>query len=151
MPFIIPYFLLILSSLAGYSPAFSQAGYQKLTEEEIKSAPLKTAQSLADAMLTAQKKGKAYEFSEPEATPTMREENSPEKQLQTYSAIHELFGDYQSLTFVEAYQSTTKPIYRIFRFRGKFERGTPQPEVRVVLNEQAQLAGFEMRPWEDPL
>ena len=151
MPIVVANFLFILIWLVQCAAVQAQPGYRKLTDEETKSAPVQTAQTLADAMLTAQKKGQAHAFSEAEATPAVRGEFSPDKQLQTYSAIKELFGDYQSLTFVEAYQTTNAPAYQIFRFRGEFEKGTTQPEVQVVLNDTGQLAGFFIRPWQDTL
>ena len=141
--------LFILTWLACGTIAIAQDNYERLTEEELKSAPLKTAHSLADAMLTAQREGAPFLLKESEATTAMRQEFTAEKQLQTYSAIRELFGDYQSLTFVEAYRTLTDPAYFIFRFQGKFERGNAQPEVRVVLNLDTQLAGFFIRPWQD--
>ncbi|MEM9672559.1 MAG: hypothetical protein ACFB15_00925 [Cyclobacteriaceae bacterium] len=143
--------LFILIWLVSSTPLLTQDSYKKLTEEELKSAPFKTAESLADAMLTAQRKESPYLLKESEATSAVREEFTAEKQLQTYGAIRELFGDYQSLTFVEAYRTLTDPTYHIFRFRGGFERGNAQPEVRVVMNEAAQLAGFFIRPWQDSL
>jgi hypothetical protein len=141
--------LFILTWLAYSATTFAQNNYEKLTEEELKAAPLQTAQSLADVMLTTQRKGSPYLLKESEATAAVRQEFTAEKQIQTYSAIRELFGDYQSLTFVEAYRTLTDPAYYIFRFRGEFERGNAQPEVRVVMNENTQLAGFFIRPWQD--
>nr|WKN39767.1 hypothetical protein K4G66_13810 [Tunicatimonas sp. TK19036] len=144
-------FILLFFVWIGRANALAQSGYRKLSDEEMQASSLKTAQTLAEAMLTAQKKGQAYTFSETEATPAIRGDFSAEKQLQTYSAIKELFGDYQSLTFVEAYQTTNAPAYQIFRFRGDFEKGTTQPEVRVVLNDSTQLAGFFITPWQEVL
>ena len=143
--------LFILSWLAFNTSGLAQANYEKLTAEELAASPLSTAQSLADGMLAAQKKGTPLILKESDATSAVRTEFTAEKQLQTYSAIRELFGDYQSLTFVEAYRTLTEPSYQIFRFQGTFERGNAQPEVRVVMNEQAQLAGFFIRPWQDTL
>lgn len=143
--------LFILTWLACSITTDIQDNYEKLTEEELNSAPLKTAESLADVMLTAQRKGSPHLLKESEATTAVRQEFTTERQLQTYSAIRELFGDYQSLIFVEAYRTLTEPAYYIFRFRGNFERGNAQPEVRVVMNLNTQLAGFFIHPWQDSL
>lgn len=143
--------LFILSWLVCSVTTIAQTNYQKLTEEELRSAPLKTVRSLANTMLTAQRQGQPYLLQESEAIPAVREEFSAEKQLQTYGAIRELFGDYQSLTFVEAYQTLTEPTYRIFRFQGKFERDNAQPEVRLVIDKDEKLAGFSIVPWQDTL
>ena len=144
--------LFILSWLVfNSSTLFAQIDYQKLSKEELVSAPVEVAEQLANTMLTAQKSGQPYILQESEATPAVRGELTTDKQLQTYSAIRELFGDYQSVTFEEAYRTTNSPAYYIFRFRGKFERDNAQPEVRVVMNEDGQLAGFSIVPWEDNL
>ena len=136
--------LLQLSGLA-------QSNYEELSGDALASAPLKTAQALANTLLTAQKAGQPYLLKESEAIAAVQEEFSAEKQSQTYSAIRDLFGDYQSITFEQALQTTTNPTYYIFRFRGEFERDNAQPEVRVVINEAKQLAGFSIVPWQDNL
>lgn len=151
MPIVVANLLFILLTFVNIVSAEAQTSYEKLSQEQIRSTSLNTAQHLANALLNAQKNGQSYDLGESEATPTMREEFSSEKQIQTYSAIQELFGDYQSITFVEAYRTTTTPTYQIFRFRGTFEDETTQPEVRVVLNDSTQLAGFDIRPWQESL
>ncbi|MEM6844539.1 MAG: hypothetical protein AAF632_20130 [Bacteroidota bacterium] len=143
--------LFILGGFLLHLPSLAQSNYEELTGDALKLAPLETAQSLTNTLLTAQKAGEPYILKESEAIAAVQGEFSAEKQSQTYSAIRDLFGDYQSVTFEQAFRTTTTPIYYIFRFRGEFERDNAQPEVRVVMNEAEQLAGFSIVPWEDNL
>lgn len=143
--------LLISVGLLLQLSGLAQSNYEELSGDALASAPLETAQSLANTLLTAQKAGQPYLLKESEAIAAVQEEFSAEKQSQTYSAIRDLFGDYQSITFEQALQTTTNPTYYIFRFRGEFERDNAQPEVRVVINEAKQLAGFSIVPWQDNL
>ncbi|MEM8964843.1 MAG: hypothetical protein AAGE93_00380 [Bacteroidota bacterium] len=143
--------LFILSGLLLQLPSSAQNNYEELTGDALQSAPLETAQNLTNTLLTAQKAGEPYILKESEAIAAVQGELSAEKQLQTYSAIRDLFGDYQSVTFEQAFRTTTTPTYYIFRFRGEFERDNAQPEVRVVMNEAEQLAGFSIVPWQENL
>ena len=143
--------LFILSGLLLQLPSSAQNNYEELTGDALQSAPLDTAQNLTNTLLTAQKAGEPYILKESEAIAAVQGELSAEKQLQTYSAIRDLFGDYQSVTFEQAFRTTTTPTYYIFRFRGEFERDNAQPEVRVVMNEAEQLAGFSIVPWQENL
>ncbi|WKN40811.1 hypothetical protein [Tunicatimonas pelagia] len=143
--------LIIVGGLLLQLPGLAQSNYEALNEDALKSAPLEAAQSLANTLLTSQKLGQPHILSESEAIVALQEEFSAEKQTQTYGAIRDLFGDYQSITFKEAYRTTNAPAYYIFRFQGKFERDNAQPEVRVVMNEKEQLAGFSIVPWQDSL
>ena len=143
--------LFILSGLLLQLPSSAQNNYEELTGDALQSAPLETAQNLTNTLLTAQKAGEPYILKESEAIAAVQGELSAEKQLQTYSAIRDLFGDYQSVTFEQACRTTTTPTYYIFRFRGEFERDNAQPEVRVVMNEAEQLAGFSIVPWQENL
>ena len=143
--------LFILSGLLLQLPSSAQNNYEELTGDALQSAPLETAQNLTNTFLTAQKAGEPYILKESEAIAAVQGELSAEKQLQTYSAIRDLFGDYQSVTFEQAFRTTTTPTYYIFRFRGEFERDNAQPEVRVVMNEAEQLAGFSIVPWQENL
>jgi len=143
--------LLILNGLLLQLFGLAQNNYKEITGNNLKSTPLKEAKFLANTLLSAQKAGQPYLLSKEEAITAVQKEFSTEKQLQTYGAIRDLFGDYQSIDFEQAFRTTTTPTYYIFRFRGEFEWDNAQPEVRVVMNEDRQLAGFSIIPWQDNL
>jgi len=143
--------LLISAGLLLQLSGLAQSNYEELSGDALKFAPLETAQALANTLLSAQKAGQPYLLKNSEAIATVQKEFTTEKQSQTYSAIRDLFGDYQSITFEQAFRTTTNPTYYIFRFRGEFKRNNAQPEVRVVMNEAKQLAGFSIVPWQNSL
>jgi len=81
-----------------------------------------------------------------EFTQEMRTKLSPEAQKQGHAATAAMFGEFQSLEYVE-----TAPVgpYRAYRFKGTFTKsqGDARPEVRVIVDDQGKVGGFWCRPW----
>jgi hypothetical protein len=72
-------------------------------------------------------------------------------QASTYATVRDMFGDYESMKFEEAWKITSEPTYLLFRFKGTFSESSEKPEIRVILNTERKLAGFFIRPWQDDL
>jgi len=80
-------------------------------------------------------------------TPELAQSLTPEKQEQIFvDQIFPVFGRFGQLYYKEAYSSGNKTI---FRFKGAYEKGTP--EIRVVIDKNDKVAGFWIRPWIDEL
>ncbi len=82
-----------------------------------------------------------------EATIAMRSALTPEKQKEAYETIKGMFGDFQSMEYVETWVSTNGPFLAIYRFKGRFSRSRARPEIRVVMDSEGKLAGFWIKPW----
>ncbi len=122
---------------------------EKINETEVDPRNLKFASEIAAKIMEGQKAGTFYEVDETEATSTFADGFGKSVQYQAYHQLHSLFGDYESMKFVEAVKLNSKDEYTIYRFRGKFEKS--DPEIRVVLNSEGKIAGFFVKPWKDKI
>jgi hypothetical protein len=132
------------------SSGFSQQ-YQKLEKDEVSPTDIRLATSLAEKLLIGQKTGNIYFPTDKEATQAVVDGLTEEMQASTYATIRDMFGDYESMKFAEAWEITGEPMYLLFRFKGTFSESSKQPEIRVVLDMDRKLAGFFIRPWQDDL
>jgi hypothetical protein len=111
---------------------------------------LEKARRIAENTLSNWREGK-YEPRTDEFTAAMKKASTPARQEAAYQSIKDLFGDYQSLTYVEAVASQDMPQLTIYRFRGAFSAAEKKPEIRVVMNHEGKVAGFWIKPWKDEL
>ena len=124
--------------------------FRKLSESEVDPAMKASAQGLATQMLTAWRDGQFRPLGE-EATLAMRSGLSPERQEQAYEQFKGMFGDFESLEYVEAQVPTDGSSLFIFRFKGRFSKTETTPEVRVVLDGERKLCGFWVKPWKNSM
>lgn len=139
--------LVLLFTFAG----FSQHQFIKLEPDQLSETNVKTAQDLAGKLLNGQKTGNIYLLNEEEATPEMVKGLTEAMQVSSYENIKQLFGDFVSLKFVEAWTLKTSEQYFVYRFKGSFSETKDTPEVRVVMNEAGKISGFWLRPWQDEM
>lgn len=143
--------LLVLTLFFFVSAGYSQKQYAKLSKDEIAPTDIRLATSLAEKLLLGQKNGNIYLPTEEEAIKAVVDGLTEEMQTSTYATIRDMFGDYESMKFAEAWRINGEPTYLLFRFKGSFSESSEKPEVRVVLNMERKLAGFYIRPWQDDL
>lgn len=103
------------------------------------------AEGVANRFLKGWDAGR-YEPLGEEFSEDMRTKFLPNAQKSGHAATAAMFGDFQSLEFVEM---VTVDTFKAYRFRGTFARaqGDARPEIRVVLDEQGKVGGFFTRPW----
>lgn len=138
-------FFLILTTNCRSQSDFVQVDPSNLDQEELESTKI-----LSDKLLTAQKNGGYYSFSKNEATPEMIEGLNETVQKESYKQIKTLFGDYKALNFESLMESTHADKFKVYRFKGVFESDAAI-EVRAVLNNKGELAGFFIKPWMEQL
>lgn len=143
---------LFIPALLVYSLAACQSDskFIRADESEIDKASLEFATSISRKILTAQKEESFYALSEEEATETMVTGMNESLQKQSYRSIKSAFGEYQDIRFDHMMKSTDGTLYKIYRFKGKFNPEV-EVEVRTVLDAENELAGFFVKPWKDEL
>jgi len=124
--------------------------YRKLPESEVDSDLRASAQELATRMLSSWREGRFEPLGE-EATLAVRSGLSPEAQEQAYEQIRGMFGDFESMDYVETWVPSDGSSLFVFRFRGKFSGTEARPEIRVVMDGERKLSGFWARQWNDKL
>jgi hypothetical protein len=127
-----------------------KSDFSKLPESDMDPAMKASAESLATRMLTAWRDGQYAPLGE-EATAAMRSGLSPERQEQAYEQFKGMFGDFESLEYVETLVPTDGSSLFIFRFKGKFSKTEATPEVRIVLDGEQKLSGFWVKPWNNSM
>lgn len=120
--------------------------FQKLPESKVDAGMKSVAKRIATNILEAQRDGR-FEPLGGEATAAMRSALTPEKQKETCESIKGMFGDFQSIEYVETHVPTDGSQLVIYRFRGHFSKSRARPEIRVVMDDKGKLAGFWIKPW----
>ena len=128
----------------------SQTDFVHVDPSNVDQEELERAKILSDKLLTAQKNGGYYSSSKNEATPEMIKGLNETVQKESYKQIKTLFGDYKALNFESLMESMHGEEYKVYRFKGVFESDAAI-EVRAVLNNKGELAGFFIKPWMEQL
>jgi hypothetical protein len=129
--------------------SYSQA-YKKLADSEVDSKKNEIAKKFAFNYMTAQKNNTFYKFND-EAIDILKDQLTEERQKAGYTQLKDNFGDFKSLEYSETWIQKDNSSYKIFRFKGDFEKSTNKLEIRVILNESDKVAGFWIKPWADML
>jgi hypothetical protein len=129
-----------------YLNLFSQ-DFKKLAKSEVDKHKVKTAQDFASNFLIKIKNGETYQFQN-EAIDVIKNQLNKENQKLIYQQLKNQFGDFQSLEYAETW---TQGANQIIRLKGDFSKSNKKLEIRVVLNESDQVAGFWIKPWSDML
>lgn len=124
-----------------------RTGFRKLPESEVDPAMKSLAQHIGASMLESWRDGR-FEPLGDDATSAMRSGLAPEGQREAYESVKGMFGDFQSMEYVETWAPTDGSLLLVFRFRGRFSRTRARPEIRVVLDGEKRLSGFWIKPWK---
>ncbi len=124
--------------------------YEKLNESEVVPEKVQLAQKFAVAYLTAQKNGSFYRFND-EAIDILKNQLTEDIQKAGYKKIKDTFGDFVSLEYAETWIQKGNTAYKIYRFKGDFDKSSSKLGIRVILNAADKVAGFWIKPWADKL
>ena len=127
-------------------PSYADSVYKALPASKVDTAKKEVAQKAATALLTAWNKGK-FEPLPDTFTAQMIKDLTPEAQKAGFEKVKAVFGDFQSLTFVEAGTSPKAPGDVIYRFKGTFSKAKEQPEIRVIINDKGKISGCFILKW----
>jgi hypothetical protein len=139
-------FIILITALCSCKPKF-----EKLSVSQLDSAKISLSSYWANKIMQGQRMKNYYILSESDAEKAMIDGLTKEIQQSAYQSISELFGDFDSLRFHEAWQQVNGEHFAIYRFKGYFNATKKNPEIRVVLDQQNKLAGFWVKPWKDNL
>ncbi len=120
--------------------------FRKLPESEVDAEMKLAAERIATDILESQRDGR-FEPLGDEATLAMCSALTPEKQKEAYETIKGMFGDFQSMEYVETWVPTDGSLLVIYRFKGHFSKSKARPEIRIVMDGGGRLAGFWIKPW----
>ena len=143
-------FTLILSLILFFClDSFGQA-FMKLEQGEVDAKKVEIAKKFAGDYLTQAKNNSYYQFKD-EAIEVLKTQLTEERQKAGYQQLKDNFGDYKSLEYANTWIQKGNAVYKIYRFKGDFERDINKLEIRVILNGSDQVAGFWIKPWIDEL
>jgi len=124
----------------------SKSPFQRIPDNELDPAQKAKAERIARRLFSSWKMG-IYDAPGEDFSVEMRRVFTPRAQRQAYQSIRTLFGDLESLRFVEALRPRSGTNLVIYRFRGKFSASSYHPEVRVVFDGEGKVSGFWCKPW----
>jgi hypothetical protein len=142
--------LLLLAATIIFNLNSTCQDFKKAEDSKADKGKIKIAQDFATNFLTKLKSGKEYQFQD-EAIDALKNQLTGETQKLVYQQLKTQFGDFQSLEYSETWVQSNSKSVSIYRFKGRFDKSTAQPEIRVVLNESDKIAGFFIKPWSDML
>lgn len=122
--------------------------FQTLPDSKVDQALKSKARQVAADLLTRWRDGK-FEPLADDFTLDLSVRLPPADQEKACNRLRALFGDFRSLVFIEAVASPGLPGYVMFRFKGTFSGAKANPEIRVLMNDEAKVTGFWVKHWQD--
>lgn len=126
--------------------AHADAPFKPIPPDQVNKDELEKARRIAETTLSNWRDGK-FEPRGDEFTAAMKKASTPARQKAASQGIKDLFGDYQSLKYVEAVASKDMPEFVLYRFRGTFSGTDERPEIRIVINQDGKVAGVWIKHW----
>jgi len=125
----------------------SRSPFQSIPQDELDPAEMAKAERIARRLFSSWKMG-IYDAPGEDFSVEMRRKFTARAQREAHQSIRALFGDLESLRFVEALRPRGSTSLVIYRFRGKFSASPDEPEVRVVFDGEGKVSGFWCKPWQ---
>ncbi len=125
------------------------SGYERVPDEAIDQAELAKAEALAKKILEACVSGEFVNLTTAEATLTMVDGLTPDRQQEACDFLQEKYGTIEGLSIGEVLQTVETADFRIYRFKGSFKETKELAEVRVTLDKNGKMSGLWTMPWAD--
>ena len=109
---------------------------------------MQIAEKFAGDYFTAQKNGSYYKFKD-DAIDIVKNQLTEESQRAVYKQLRDNYGDFKSLDYTETWIQKGNTAFKIYRFKGDFDKSNKKLEIRVILNDSDKVAGFWIKPWSD--
>lgn len=126
-------------------------GYEEVPADAINQTELAKAEALAMKILAACETGDYPTLSTAEATLTIIDGLTPQRQQQACDFLVDKYGTFESLSIGEVLQTVETADFRIYRFKGSFKETEDLAEVRVTLDKHGKMSGIWTMPWADGL
>lgn len=128
----------------------AESASNPIPDSEVSGEAKAKAKKIATQVLTDWNKG-IFSPLPTTFTAKMRQALTPSAQENAYNQIKPVFGEFQSMSFVEAVQAPGFPGLIVYRFKASFSRTKDRPEIRVVLNRSGKVSGLWLKPWRNKL
>ncbi len=122
--------------------------YKKLDAEDVDLAQQKKAAALGQQILSTCNTSYLKPLSSKDATQKVIKNMTVKRMTQTCLKFRTQYGNFKGLTFVEAYKNR-KNDEVIYRYQAKFDKKNAVKELRMVINEQNQLAAVQSKDWNE--
>ena len=129
-----------------FHAASAKSVYRVIPEAQVNKAQSEAAQRTAAALLKSWSTGNIQQLPDT-CSARMREALTPKAQKAAYAKIRKIFGEFKSMTFVEAGTSPKAPGAVLYRFKGTFGKAKKEPEIRVVVNDKGTVIGLFVVKW----
>lgn len=121
---------------------------EKLTESQIDPAQRERITDLGEQILMTCNTSKFKPLTEKEATPEVRKNMTIERLTKTCLKFKLKYGDFRSLSFVEAYRNNPEKK-TIYRYKAHYEKKIANKELRITVNENNQISAVNSKDWKD--
>lgn len=123
---------------------------KKLPDNAIDQSEIETAKTFANDYFNAMMQEEEYQF--PEIVSAEMQENiTAETMNDNFGEIMTEFGTFQSMKYMNTWVTSQSPDLKILRFKGSFSKIHHPVELRIAIDENKQIAGFEIKKWKDEL
>lgn len=140
--------VILLAIIVG--TAWAQSSFKPVPANQINEEQREKAAQIAHAEFTKWRSG-TFDPLTDAFTAQMRQAMTPAVQRSAYEQTKAIFGDFKSLSFAEAVASPDMPGTIVYRFRGKFDKSSDDPEIRVVMDSEGKVSGLWLKPWSAQL
>ncbi|MFN8273454.1 MAG: hypothetical protein U0X58_01085 [Flavobacteriaceae bacterium] len=123
-------------------------GYKKLDTEDLNPEQKNKTAVLGKQILSTCNTSHLKPLSPKDATDKVIKNMTVKRMTQTCLKFRTKYGNFKELTFVEAYKNR-KTDEVIYRYQAKFDKKNALKELRMLVNEQNQLAAVQSKDWND--
>ena len=120
----------------------------KIAPEKVDQAQKTKAYELGKRVLMTCNTSRFRPFSTAEATPEVIKNTTQERLTKTCNNFRLKYGAFKDIYFIEAIRNRTNKT-NVYRFKADYEKKIANKELRVIMNEDNQVAGIKSLDWKD--
>lgn len=119
-----------------------------IVPEKVDEVQKDKAYELGKRVLNTCNTSKFKPFNSSEATAAVIKNTTEERLTKTCHNFRLKYGDFKGVTFIEVVRDKKNKL-NIYRFKANYEKKIANKELRVIMNEQSQVAGIKSLDWTD--
>ena len=116
--------------------------------DKIDEAQKDRAYELGKRVLMTCNTSKFKPFTSSEATPTVIKNTTEERLTKTCHNFQLKYGDFKDIKLVEVVRNKTDKT-NVYRYKATYEKKIANKELRVIMNDENQVAGIKSLDWAD--
>jgi hypothetical protein len=120
----------------------------KVPADKVDAAQKQKAYELGRRVLMTCNTSRFKPFTAEEATPDVIKNTTQERLTKTCTNFRMKYGTFKEIRFIELVRNRTNKT-NVYRFKADYSKKIANKELRVIMNDQNQVAGIKSLDWKD--